>query len=191
MTCPSPARTTLPLRRMDRTVVERIRRFVDMSAILDYSSGGDDSPEARVGGTIRTSPGNVAGFFWRLFSLAFSISDFTNSTLGTSERIKLTVCAIGLKNSGPMAKLFLDESRGRRPLVQFRRKEAPPLPTPESFHAAIIKFLDSAETAKRIACCPACQSPVEYQVSWLIFEGRSWNMALPICPMCDAKPHCA
>jgi hypothetical protein len=26
------------LRRMDKTVVERIRRFVDMSAILDYSS---------------------------------------------------------------------------------------------------------------------------------------------------------
>src|SRR5258708_29831343 len=41
VTCPSPARTTLPLRRMDRTVVERIRRFVDMSAILNYSSGRD------------------------------------------------------------------------------------------------------------------------------------------------------
>src|ERR1700691_2664987 len=40
VTCPSPARTTLPLRRMDKTVVERIRRFVDMSAILNYSSGG-------------------------------------------------------------------------------------------------------------------------------------------------------
>src|SRR5258706_194398 len=40
VTCPSPARTTLPLRRMDRTVVERISRFVDMKAILDYSSRG-------------------------------------------------------------------------------------------------------------------------------------------------------
>src|SRR5258708_2352695 len=40
VTCPSPARTTLPLRRMGRTVVERISRFVDMSAIFDYSSGG-------------------------------------------------------------------------------------------------------------------------------------------------------
>jgi hypothetical protein len=38
VTCPSPASTTLPLRRMDKTVVERISRFVDMGAILDYSS---------------------------------------------------------------------------------------------------------------------------------------------------------
>src|SRR5579872_275722 len=38
VTCPSPARTTLPLRRMDRTVVERIRRFWGMRVILDYSS---------------------------------------------------------------------------------------------------------------------------------------------------------
>src|SRR5258706_9543779 len=45
VTCPSPARTTLPLRRMDSTVVERISRFVDMRAILDYSSG--ESPLMR------------------------------------------------------------------------------------------------------------------------------------------------
>src|SRR5580704_18316090 len=38
VTWPSPARTTLPLRRMDKTVVDRISRFVDMGAILDYSS---------------------------------------------------------------------------------------------------------------------------------------------------------
>src|ERR1700680_2270808 len=44
VTCPSPARTTLPLRRIDKTVVERIRRFVDMSAILHYSSGRDRTP---------------------------------------------------------------------------------------------------------------------------------------------------
>src|SRR5882757_3828572 len=48
VTWPSPARTTLPLRRMDRTVVERISRFVGMSAILDYSSGrGGQSDEIR------------------------------------------------------------------------------------------------------------------------------------------------
>src|ERR1700682_3852251 len=39
VTWPSPAMTTVPLRRTLRTVVERIRRFVGMSAILDYSSG--------------------------------------------------------------------------------------------------------------------------------------------------------
>src|ERR1700680_4146864 len=38
VTWPSPAMTTAPLRRTQRTVVERIRRFVGMSAILDYSS---------------------------------------------------------------------------------------------------------------------------------------------------------
>src|ERR1700730_12012251 len=38
VTCPSPARTTFPLRRTDKTVVDRISRFVVMSAILDYSS---------------------------------------------------------------------------------------------------------------------------------------------------------
>src|ERR1700730_14996610 len=41
VTWPSPAMTTVPLRRTLRTVVERIRRFVGMSAILDYSSGHD------------------------------------------------------------------------------------------------------------------------------------------------------
>src|ERR1700679_1462526 len=45
VTCPSPARTTLPLRRMDKTVVERISRFVDIGAVVDYSSG-----ERRSGG---------------------------------------------------------------------------------------------------------------------------------------------
>src|SRR5208282_432315 len=54
VTWPSPARTTLPLRRIDKTVVERIRRFVDMSAILDYSSG--KSPAIAPGPTrLRTS----------------------------------------------------------------------------------------------------------------------------------------
>src|SRR5260370_1342339 len=38
VTCPSPARTTLPLRRTDKTVVERISRLVGISAILNYSS---------------------------------------------------------------------------------------------------------------------------------------------------------
>src|SRR4029079_6788045 len=38
VTWPSPAMTTVPLRRTERTVVERIRRFVGMSAILDYNS---------------------------------------------------------------------------------------------------------------------------------------------------------
>jgi len=46
------------------------------------------------------------------------------------------------------------------------------LPTPESFHAATIKFLDSTET--------------EYRVSWLIFEGRSlgiWRCQSARCAM--------
>src|SRR5689334_19232837 len=38
VTCPSPAMTTLPLRRTQRTVVDRIKRFVLMRVILDYSS---------------------------------------------------------------------------------------------------------------------------------------------------------
>src|SRR5215472_11798330 len=42
VTWPSPARTTLPLRRTDKTVVDRISRWVAMSATVDYSS----APEA-------------------------------------------------------------------------------------------------------------------------------------------------
>src|SRR5690348_962297 len=38
VTWPSPAMTTAPLRRTQRTVVDRIRRFVGMRAILDYNS---------------------------------------------------------------------------------------------------------------------------------------------------------
>ena len=47
VTWPSPARTTLPLRRMDKTVVDRISLFVDMGAILDYTSA-DPRPAAAV-----------------------------------------------------------------------------------------------------------------------------------------------
>src|SRR5882762_5496691 len=38
VTWPSPAMTTVPLRRTLRTVVDRIRRFVGMRANLDYNS---------------------------------------------------------------------------------------------------------------------------------------------------------
>src|SRR5450755_4661721 len=41
VTWPSPAMTTVPLRRTLRTAVERIRRVVGMSAILDYNSAFD------------------------------------------------------------------------------------------------------------------------------------------------------
>src|SRR5882757_8758689 len=43
VTWPSPAMTTAPLRRTHRTVVDRIRRFVGMRAILDYNSPRGDS----------------------------------------------------------------------------------------------------------------------------------------------------
>src|SRR5580765_5532834 len=45
VTWPSPARTTLPSRRTDKTVVDRIRRFVGMSAISDYNSAGSGGPQ--------------------------------------------------------------------------------------------------------------------------------------------------
>jgi hypothetical protein len=45
VTCPSPARTTLPFRRIDKTVVDRISRFVGMSAIPDYSSAEQQGAE--------------------------------------------------------------------------------------------------------------------------------------------------
>jgi hypothetical protein len=99
-------------------------------------------------------------------------------------------CSATLQTS-PLTHPSAGPHSGRRSLVQ---SDIPPkrgrsLPTPGSLHAAIIKFLDSAETAKRIVCCPKCSSPVEYRASLLIFEGRSWNMALPVCPLCNAKPH--
>src|SRR5580658_1793647 len=70
VTWPSPARTTLPLRRMDKTVVERISRFGDIGAIFDYSSASSSTllerlpPRARkqllrdpgIGGRGRASP---------------------------------------------------------------------------------------------------------------------------------------
>ncbi len=55
VTWPSPAMTTVPLRRTLRTVVERIRRFVGMSAILDYNSGQDVGASARAGPSIVVS----------------------------------------------------------------------------------------------------------------------------------------
>src|SRR5690349_7216921 len=38
VTWPSPARTTLPSRRTDKTVVDRISLFLPISVIFDYSS---------------------------------------------------------------------------------------------------------------------------------------------------------
>ena len=51
VTWPSPASTTLPFRRTDKTVVDRISRFLDMSAIFDYNSaqgGTFDHPHLRL-----------------------------------------------------------------------------------------------------------------------------------------------
>src|SRR5579871_6224300 len=44
VTWPSPAKTTVPLRRTDNTVVDRISRFCAMSAIFDYSSARSPLP---------------------------------------------------------------------------------------------------------------------------------------------------
>src|SRR5206468_1527237 len=52
VTWPSPAMTTAPVRRTQRTVVERIRRLVGMSAILDYNSA-DHVATAALGCPVR------------------------------------------------------------------------------------------------------------------------------------------
>src|SRR4051794_25198217 len=47
VTWPSPANTTVPLRRTHKTVVERISLFFAMSVIFDYSSANGALSEAR------------------------------------------------------------------------------------------------------------------------------------------------
>ena len=55
--------------------------------------------------------------------------------------------------------------------------------TPESPLATIIKFLESVKTA-RLAACPECLSPIEYRDVEFFFDGQTWKIPLPVCPMC-------
>lgn len=64
------------------------------------------------------------------------------------------------------------------------RKETAPVPIPESARTTIIKFLESAKTTKLVAC-PDCLSPLSYRDREFFFEGQSWTIPLPFCPMCD------
>src|SRR3981081_2894874 len=91
VTWPSPARTTLPPRRTDKTVVERISRFLGMSAILDYSSVSKRNPNrrftlvnadfwksaARLAGTV-----NANGDFMSWDSVQYKHQELTQIILG-------------------------------------------------------------------------------------------------------------
>ena len=59
------------------------------------------------------------------------------------------------------------------------------MPIPESPHETIIKFLESAKTTKLVAC-PDCLSPIAYRDTEFFFEGQTWKIPLPFCPMCVA-----
>lgn len=64
------------------------------------------------------------------------------------------------------------------------RKDAAPVRIPESPHTTIIKFLESGETTKLVAC-PHCLSPLSYRDGVFFFEGQTWTIPLPFCLMCD------
>jgi hypothetical protein len=60
------------------------------------------------------------------------------------------------------------------------------LPT---LHQSIVEFLDSASTPpKRVERC-ACGAPMEYRETTFSYEGREWEIELPVCLKCARNRH--
>jgi hypothetical protein len=60
------------------------------------------------------------------------------------------------------------------------------MPSPNSVESAITKLLDSAKTIPP-ETCHACGSQLEYYPCTFLFGGKSWNIPLPVCPICQPE----
>jgi len=51
--------------------------------------------------------------------------------------------------------------------------------------ASIIEFFDSASSAKNELARCRCGALMEYQTTTFFYEGRSWELELPVCIRCN------
>lgn len=58
---------------------------------------------------------------------------------------------------------------------------------PENINEAIIDFLNSASTTKRLTRCN-CGTMREHRKTTLFYNGQRWEAELPVCPNCSGPP---
>lgn len=56
---------------------------------------------------------------------------------------------------------------------------------PEDLNQAVIDFLNSARTTKKLTRC-SCGVMREHQKTKFFYNGQSWEVELPVCPKCSA-----
>jgi hypothetical protein len=56
---------------------------------------------------------------------------------------------------------------------------------PENLNQAVIDFLDSVKSAKRLTPCEDCGGVREYRKTTFFYDGKSWQVELPVCPRCS------
>jgi hypothetical protein len=63
---------------------------------------------------------------------------------------------------------------------------------PETLNQAIIEFLNSASAHNKLARCN-CGAAREYRKTTFFYDGKSWQVELPVCPKCtpvsNVSPH--
>ena len=56
---------------------------------------------------------------------------------------------------------------------------------PESLRISIIEFLDTAnERSRKKITCGSCGTVLEYRDSTFFYDGKSWEVPLPVCTKC-------
>jgi hypothetical protein len=61
---------------------------------------------------------------------------------------------------------------------------------PETLHQTVLDFLNSVSSAKRkkVVRC-GCGAVMKYQNATFFYEGRNWDVELPICFKCHPIRH--
>jgi hypothetical protein len=58
---------------------------------------------------------------------------------------------------------------------------------PETLRNSILEFLDSASArSQKQIYCWTCGTLLEYRNSTFFYDGRSWEITLPVCMKCHA-----
>ena len=68
--------------------------------------------------------------------------------------------------------------------IPSKASEADPIGLDHPLPLAIIEFLHSASTHSSMTCCPECGSLLAYGDCTFFYEGRTWEIPLPICVKC-------
>jgi hypothetical protein len=59
---------------------------------------------------------------------------------------------------------------------------------PTTLNQSIVKFLESASSAKNTTPRCRCGATMKYQKTTIFYEGKGWEVELPVCVRCNPSP---